>query len=167
MRIRYIGRKAAKVDNIANTGITWLGHGDVQEVADPVAAAKLLAYDTVWALDDPDADVALLAAVTKSTEPAEPMVPASVVRKFVEMLLAADRLSVSDLPIVCGQLGIDQADIAVPKIEPPAQAPAAPAEQPASPAAQADADRAGVPGAPAAEAPAAAPAPKAKREAKA
>lgn len=46
--IEYIGRKPKKEDNIAGTGTWWLGQGDVQEIADPVAAAKLLAYDTVW-----------------------------------------------------------------------------------------------------------------------
>lgn len=123
MHIRYIGQKANKHDNVANTGITWLGHGDVQDVSDPIAAAKLLANDTIWVLADPDAEGHLVPTLGEATQ-AEPTVPASTVRAFVTMLLEVDRLSAADLPIVCKQLGIELGDIAVP----PVRAPAPPAE---------------------------------------
>jgi hypothetical protein len=46
-RIRYIGPKPQKSDNVAGTGTTWAGAGDVQEV--PAAAALvLLKFSTVW-----------------------------------------------------------------------------------------------------------------------
>jgi hypothetical protein len=47
-QIRYIGIKPVKQDNVAATGIVWMGNGDVHEVADPVAASKLLSFPTVW-----------------------------------------------------------------------------------------------------------------------
>lgn len=47
-QIRYIGLKPVKEDNVAGTGLIWRGHGDVHEVADPVAAGKLLSYSQVW-----------------------------------------------------------------------------------------------------------------------
>lgn len=48
MLIEYIGLKAIKTDNVAGTGTVWTGQGDVQEVADEAAAAKLVACNTVW-----------------------------------------------------------------------------------------------------------------------
>ena len=53
-KIRYIGLKDVKPDNVAGTGLTWTGHGDVQEVSNPTAVAKLLAHSMVWeeAADD-------------------------------------------------------------------------------------------------------------------
>lgn len=55
-RIRYIGLKAVKTDNVAHTDIVWTGGGDVQDVPE-AAAAKLLAYSAVWeeAAGDPGA----------------------------------------------------------------------------------------------------------------
>jgi hypothetical protein len=47
-QIRYIGLKPVKQDNVANTGLIWNGAGDVHEVADLAAAAKLLSYPLVW-----------------------------------------------------------------------------------------------------------------------
>lgn len=47
MKIRYVGHKAEKPDNVAGSGIVWHGHGDVQEV--PAGfAAKLLKHVDVW-----------------------------------------------------------------------------------------------------------------------
>jgi hypothetical protein len=47
MLIQYIGRKPMKTDVVANTGVVWVGHGDIQEVPD-AAAPKLLAYVDIW-----------------------------------------------------------------------------------------------------------------------
>ena len=49
--IRYIGAKERKEDNVAGTGIIWLGNGDEQNVTDPRAVAQLLRYPLVWELD--------------------------------------------------------------------------------------------------------------------
>lgn len=49
-KIRYVGSKPAKTDNVAGTGLTW-GPDEVLEVP-PGAAAKLLQHPDVWAIDD-------------------------------------------------------------------------------------------------------------------
>ena len=51
IRIKYIGKKPSAIDNVASTGKTWTGYGDVQEVPDR-AARTLLRYPDQWALDD-------------------------------------------------------------------------------------------------------------------
>jgi hypothetical protein len=48
-KIRYIGDKPFKTDNVALTGVSWNGHGDVQDVPAP-AVAKLLQHSNVWEL---------------------------------------------------------------------------------------------------------------------
>jgi hypothetical protein len=50
-KIRYIGVKPVKFDNVADTGLTWNGAGDVHEVSDPAKASKLLANSLIW--DEP------------------------------------------------------------------------------------------------------------------
>lgn len=58
MKIRYVGQKAQKPDNVAGSGIVWFGHGDVQEV--PAGyAAKLLAHVDVWEAAGPAEPVQL------------------------------------------------------------------------------------------------------------
>lgn len=45
--VEYIGTKSRKDDNVAGTGVTWFGHGDVQSV--PMAAwGKLSQHPQVW-----------------------------------------------------------------------------------------------------------------------
>ena len=46
-RTMYVGRKAKKEDNVAGSGVVWLGHGDIQDVSDEVWA-KLAPYPDVW-----------------------------------------------------------------------------------------------------------------------
>lgn len=49
VKLRYVGKKPVAIDNITRTGITWNGHGDVQEV--PSFAAKaLLKFPDQWEL---------------------------------------------------------------------------------------------------------------------
>ena len=50
-KIKYIGKKPTKQDNVAGTGKTWNGAGDVQEVSD-LAAERLLKHSDAFALDD-------------------------------------------------------------------------------------------------------------------
>lgn len=48
-RIRYIGKKDQKPDNVAGTGAVWIGKGDVQTVPDE-AVSTLLRHRDVWEL---------------------------------------------------------------------------------------------------------------------
>lgn len=48
MKVRYVGKKERKEDNVAGTGVVWRHPGDVQEVPD-VAWAKLAKHPDVWA----------------------------------------------------------------------------------------------------------------------
>lgn len=48
MKVRYIGKKERKEDNVAGTGVVWRHPGDVQDVPD-VAWAKLSKHPDVWA----------------------------------------------------------------------------------------------------------------------
>lgn len=45
--VKYIGTKDVKTDNVADTGVIWLGHGDVQKV--PARAwPRLKLHPEVW-----------------------------------------------------------------------------------------------------------------------
>ena len=48
-QIKYIGRKASAVDNVASSRVVWDGPGDVQTVTDRQARI-LLQYPDQWAL---------------------------------------------------------------------------------------------------------------------
>lgn len=49
--VKYVGKKPAAYDNIARSGKTWNGHGDIQEVTE--AQAKILTkFDDQWVLAD-------------------------------------------------------------------------------------------------------------------
>ncbi len=48
MRIVYIGTKAQKGDNVAQTGLVWK-RGEILEVLDEKKAEKLLEHSNVWA----------------------------------------------------------------------------------------------------------------------
>lgn len=47
--VRYIGNKPAAFDNVARSGVTWNGYGDVQQVTDAQAKA-LIKYKDQWVL---------------------------------------------------------------------------------------------------------------------
>lgn len=49
IQLVYIGNKASAFDNIARSGVTWAGKGDIQFVTD-VQAKQLLKYPDQWAL---------------------------------------------------------------------------------------------------------------------
>ena len=51
MLIKYIGEKALKHDNVADTGLAWT-QGQVHEVED-AKAARLLRHAYVWAKETP------------------------------------------------------------------------------------------------------------------
>ena len=61
--IKYVGKKPHAFDNVANSGKSWAGAGDVQAVT--VAQAKeLLKYPDQWALEN-EADKARLGVGTE------------------------------------------------------------------------------------------------------
>lgn len=50
-QVKYIGRKAIAVDNVAGSGAVWSGNGDVQAVTDRQARI-LVKYPDQWTLAD-------------------------------------------------------------------------------------------------------------------
>lgn len=50
-QIKYVGRKLTAIDNVAGSGVTWAGNGDVQTVTDRQARI-LLKYPDQWELAD-------------------------------------------------------------------------------------------------------------------
>lgn len=50
VRVMYVGRKPFAVDNVAGSGQTWNGKGDVKEV-EADEAAVLCSYPDQWAID--------------------------------------------------------------------------------------------------------------------
>ncbi len=51
IKLVYVGKKPTAYDNIAHSGKTWNGHGDVQEVTD-IQARMLLKFPDQWQLAD-------------------------------------------------------------------------------------------------------------------
>lgn len=49
--VMYVGTKPFKEDNVAGTGVTWIGQGDIQRVP-AIAWAKLSRHPDVWALPE-------------------------------------------------------------------------------------------------------------------
>lgn len=49
VKLEYIGNKPTAYDNIARSGVTWHGKGDIQEVTD-AQAKLLLKFPDQWAL---------------------------------------------------------------------------------------------------------------------
>lgn len=65
-QVEYIGTKPHKVDNVAHSGVVWMGQGDVQEVEDSVWH-RLKLHTEVWRLAPvaapPSAPVSVLQGV--------------------------------------------------------------------------------------------------------
>lgn len=59
VKIKYVGRKATAIDNVAGSGKIWAGAGDVQEVT-AQQARKLVLYADQWALEN-EKDLKLIA----------------------------------------------------------------------------------------------------------
>ena len=59
--VKYIGHKALKDDNVADSGLVWRGHGDVQKVTD-AQWAKLSRHPDIWERVDGDAQTLTLSA---------------------------------------------------------------------------------------------------------
>lgn len=51
IKIQYIGSKPVAYDNVAKSGVSWTGHGDIQSVTD-IQAKILLKFPDQWALVD-------------------------------------------------------------------------------------------------------------------
>lgn len=60
IKVEYIGIKALKEDNVSDSGVTWEGPGDIQEVT-PAQWGKLAKHPGVWrrVVDKPEASVPL------------------------------------------------------------------------------------------------------------
>ena len=56
--VKYVGRKLTAIDNVANSGAIWNGHGDVQAVTDR-QARLLVAYPDQWVLADGSDSIAV------------------------------------------------------------------------------------------------------------
>jgi hypothetical protein len=61
--VRYVGNKRVAYDNVARSGVTWNGKGDVQYVSDAQAKA-LIKYPDQWVLADAGDQAAVLAPVS-------------------------------------------------------------------------------------------------------
>jgi hypothetical protein len=61
--VRYVGNKLAAYDNVARSGVTWNGKGDVQYVSDAQARA-LIKYPDQWVLADAGDQAAVMAPVS-------------------------------------------------------------------------------------------------------
>lgn len=53
VRVQYVGHKPTKEDNVAGTGVVWLGHGDVQSVPEQ-AWGRLARHPDIWRLAEQD-----------------------------------------------------------------------------------------------------------------
>lgn len=69
-RVKYVGLKPRKIDNVAWSGAVWHGQGDVQVVADETWN-KLVRHPDVWALADEEGAEAKTAEV-QTTEVKKP-----------------------------------------------------------------------------------------------
>jgi hypothetical protein len=65
--LRYVGKKQTAYDNIARSGVTWNGFGDVKEVTD-AQAKLLLKYPDQWALANSADQQAVEAPVSISVQ---------------------------------------------------------------------------------------------------
>jgi hypothetical protein len=76
----YIGRKDRKEDNVAGTGLAWIGHGDTHLV-DKRAATLLLKHADVWKEvpgTTADSGAAGLSQVAQAVQASRPSTPAPV-----------------------------------------------------------------------------------------
>lgn len=62
VKVQYVGNKPSAYDNIARTGITWDGYGDIKEVTE-AQAKQLIKFTDQWILVD-DEDKARVEAPT-------------------------------------------------------------------------------------------------------
>jgi pyruvate/2-oxoglutarate dehydrogenase complex dihydrolipoamide acyltransferase (E2) component len=91
--IRYIGLKPVKQDNVAATGIVWMGAGDAHEVADPIAASKLLSYPLVWE-EVAEAEASKAASDEGNSEDQPPAAAAQKVAKLDALRVRAKELGI-------------------------------------------------------------------------
>jgi hypothetical protein len=61
--VRYVGNKPSAFDNVARSGVTWNGNGDVQYVSDAQAKA-LIKHPNQWELANAGDQEAVLAPVS-------------------------------------------------------------------------------------------------------
>lgn len=66
INVKYVGKKPFAIDNVARSGRTWTGAGDVQPVT-PTQAKRLIAYPDQWQLENIDDLVAVNQPATITT----------------------------------------------------------------------------------------------------
>jgi len=85
-QVKYIGRKATAIDNVANSGVMWNGNGDVQAVTDRQARI-LVKYADQWTLAEESDSILLkkepvMAFINPEGERVE--IPESAMKKPLE-----------------------------------------------------------------------------------
>lgn len=98
MKVRYVGKKESKEDNVAGTGVVWRHPGDVQEVPD-VAWAKLAKHPDVWAPAE-TSRAPSLAQATKVKAPAPAPVASAERVKTWKDFAAEGGLSLNDVAML-------------------------------------------------------------------
>lgn len=83
--VEYIGNKPEKVDNVAGTGVIWLGNGDVRAV--PIEAwAKMARHEFVWRLaEEQKAAATLERAAAPAPAPAAAPAPEAPKQEAAEI----------------------------------------------------------------------------------
>lgn len=91
-KVKYVGTKSVKTDNVAGTKTVWAGQGDVQEV-DDVTWAKLRKHPDIWECVDgstaPSSTSPSLADAVPVTPVAMPVAISDIVRKKSVPILKA------------------------------------------------------------------------------
>ena len=96
VRVKYVGKKPHAIDNVASSGKTWTGHGDVQVVTE-AQAEKLCKFPDQWELvkggevtNDEQAEVALneLKALGASPDIATPSADVATAARAVQAAVA-------------------------------------------------------------------------------
>lgn len=88
VKVRYIGAKDLKEDNVAGTGTVWLGKGDVKSV--PLDAwAKMSKHTAVWELVDEDEEPPLKRTLGTAAPMAMVLAPAPLAAPIAAPVAAA------------------------------------------------------------------------------
>lgn len=132
IEVEYIGTKARKDDNVAGTGVTWFGHGDVQSV--PATAWGILSkHPQVWRRAGGESVQGHIAGVVSedgTVANLADMPPAELKQLAQDMGLPADGKSPAELAEAIGSEPVDAVaseELPAPETEPAAEhAPATP-----------------------------------------
>lgn len=90
MKIKYVGTKPMKTDNVAGTGTIWMGHDDVQDVPDNLWPLFAM-HPNVWQRADGVIDPAL---------PQPGLAPVAEVKKTIRFGLEGEDGSIVNLDVM-------------------------------------------------------------------